>query len=141
MSRSRRGPRFDQIDTAEQTRRRVGHQDLTAVAGGHHPRGAIQHRAEVVVVPQLGLAGRDPHSHRQLQFALRVDRRIDRRHRRCERRSHPVPGVAEHEALVGLDRRTQHLVVRGQCHPHRVRIGFPPTGRTLNIGEQKGHDP
>src|ERR1700722_2485515 len=29
----------------------------------------------------------------------------------------------------------------GQGDPHLVRIGLPPTGRTLNIGEQKGHQP
>jgi hypothetical protein len=26
-----------------------------------------------------------------------------------------------------------------QRNPHRVGVGFPPTGRTLNIGEQKRH--
>jgi hypothetical protein len=28
-----------------------------------------------------------------------------------------------------------------QCRPHRIRVCLPPTGRTLNIGEQKRHDP
>ena len=45
--------------------------------GGHHPRRPIQHRTEVVPVSQLGLAGRDPHPHRQLQRPLRGHRRID----------------------------------------------------------------
>ena len=27
-----------------------------------------------------------------------------------------------------------------QRRPHRLRVGLPPTGRTLNIGEQKRHD-
>jgi hypothetical protein len=42
---------------------------------------------------------------------------------------------------VGFDRVAQHLVVRGQCRPHRSRVRFPPTGRPLNIGEQKRHHP
>src|SRR6185312_4131866 len=29
----------------------------------------------------------------------------------------------------------KHLVVRGQPHPHRIRVRLPPTGRTLDIGE------
>ena len=66
-SRNRRGPRSTQIDAAEQTRRRLGQQDLTAMPGGHHPRRAIEHRTEVVAPAQLGFAGRQPHPHRQLQ--------------------------------------------------------------------------
>jgi len=31
-------PQIQQINSAEQTRRRLGQQDLTAVPGGHHPR-------------------------------------------------------------------------------------------------------
>ena len=51
-------PQIEQINTAEQHRRRLGHQDLTAVPGGHHPRRPVEHRAEVVPVPQFGLTGR-----------------------------------------------------------------------------------
>jgi hypothetical protein len=47
--------------------------------GGHHPRGAIEHRTEVVGPPQLGLAGRDPHPHRQRQRPLGGHPRIDGR--------------------------------------------------------------
>ena len=46
--------------------------------GGHHPRRTIQHRTEVITLPQLCFAGRQPHSHRQLQFALRGYGGIDR---------------------------------------------------------------
>ena len=53
-----------EVDAVEETRRRVGHQDLTAVSGRHHPRGQVQHRAEVVVVPLFGFAGGDSHSNR-----------------------------------------------------------------------------
>ena len=72
-------PQIHQIDAAEQTRRRVGQQDLPAVPGGHHPRRSIEHRTEVVCPAQLGFAGRQPHPHRQLQHPLRGHRGIDRR--------------------------------------------------------------
>ena len=72
--------------------------------GGHHPRGAVEHRAEIVPVAQLGLTGRDAHPHRQLRAPLRRDRRVDRRPRRRERRDHTITGVAEQEAVVRLDR-------------------------------------
>ena len=46
--------------------------------GGHHPRCTIQHRTEVIAVPKLGFAGRQPHPHRQLKRPLRGHRRINR---------------------------------------------------------------
>ena len=46
--------------------------------GGHHPRGAIEYRTEVVPIPQLGFSGRQPHPHRQFQRPLRGHRRIHR---------------------------------------------------------------
>ena len=134
-------PQIHQINSAEQTRRRLGQQDLTAMPGGHHPRRTIEHRTEVVRPPQLGFAGRQPHPHRQLQRPLRGHRRIHRRPRRRERGAHPVTGVLEQPAAVRLDRPAQHLVMGGQRHPHRIRVGLPPTGRTLDIGEQKRHHP
>ena len=72
-------PQIDEINPAEQTRRRVGQQDLTAMPGGHHPRGTIQNRSEIVALTQLGFAGRQAHAHRQLQCPLCSHRRIHRR--------------------------------------------------------------
>ena len=108
--------------------------------GGHHPRRTIQHRTEVIPAAQLGFPGRQPHPHRQLQRPLRGHRRIHRRARRGERGAHAVAGVLEQPTPVPLDRGAQYLVMRGQRHPHRLRVGLPPTGRTLNIGEQKRHN-
>jgi hypothetical protein len=31
--------------------------------------------------------------------------------------------------------------VYGQRRPHPLRVGLPPTSRTLHIGEQKRHHP
>ena len=72
-------PQIDEINPAEQTRRRVGQQDLTAMTGGHHARGTIQNRSEIVALTQLGFAGRQAHPHRQLQCPLCSHRRIHRR--------------------------------------------------------------
>ncbi len=69
----------------------------------HHPRGAVQHGAEVVAAAQFGLAGGDTHPHRQLQRSLSGDRGIDRRTRRGEHRAHPVAGVVEQPAIVRFD--------------------------------------
>jgi hypothetical protein len=85
--------------------------------------------------------GRQPHPHRQLQHPLRGHRRIKRTPRRGECRTHPITGVLEQPAPMRLDRPGEDLVVCGQRHPHRIRVGLPPTGRTLNIGEQKRHHP
>jgi hypothetical protein len=97
-------PQIQQVNSAEQTRRRLGQKDLTAVPGGHHPRCPIQHRTEVVRSTQLGLAGRDPYPHRQLQRPLRSHRGIRRGPRRSERGTHSVTGVLENEAAVSLNR-------------------------------------
>ena len=59
--------------------------------GSHHPRGPVEHRPEVVPVPQFGLTGRHPHPHRQLQRALRRDRSVNGGLRRGERGTTPSP--------------------------------------------------
>ncbi len=61
----------------------------------HHPRRTVKHRTEVIPLAQLGLAGRQPHPHRQLQRPLRSHRSIDRRPGRGEGGAHPVAGVLE----------------------------------------------
>jgi hypothetical protein len=40
---------------------------------------------------------------------------------------------------VRLDRAARYLVVRGKGGPHAVGVSFPPTGRTLDVGEQERH--
>ena len=109
--------------------------------GGHHPSSPVEHRPEVVPVAQFGFTGRDPHPHRQLQLPLRGDRRVHRRPRRGKRGDHTIARVTEQEPVVRLNRRAQHLIVCEKRRPHRVRVGLPPTGRALNIGEQECHDP
>ncbi len=110
------------------------------MTGTHHPRRSIERRTEVVTVAKFGLAGCDAHPYRQLQPQLRGHSSIHCRARRRERRAHTIAGVLEQPAPVRLDRRAQHLVMGGEGLSHRVRVCFPPTGRTLNIGEQERHN-
>ncbi len=131
----------DQVDSGEELRRRAVEQDLAAVAGRHHPRGAVEHRAEVVVAAQLGLAGGDAHPHRQFQRPLRGDGGVDGSTRRREHRAHPVAGVLEQPTVVRRNGFAQQLVVSRERGPHRVRVGFPPPGRPLDVGEQERDDP
>jgi hypothetical protein len=70
-------PQVDEVYPANQTGRRLSHENLNTVPGGHHPRRTIEHRTAVVPIPRFGLAGCDAHAHRQLQLALRGYRRID----------------------------------------------------------------
>ena len=132
---------IEKINTGEQHRRRIGQKDLSTVSSGHYPCGAIQHCTEIIPVPQIGLTGRNAHPHRQLQRPLRSDRGVDGRLRRRERRRHTIAIVAEQKTVVRLDRGAQHLVMRLKGRPHRIRVGLPPTGRPLNIGDQKRHNP
>jgi len=46
------------------------------VPGGHYPRRAVGHRAEVVTVAQFGFTSRNPHP--QLQRALSINGGINR---------------------------------------------------------------
>ena len=111
------------------------------MSGGHHPRCAIQRRTEIVSITELGLPRHQPHAHGQLQYLLRGHRSVDSGLRRPERGTDAVAGVLEQETVVLLDRHTQHVIVDDQRGPHIRRVGLPPTGRTLDIGEQKRHDP
>jgi hypothetical protein len=112
-------------------------QDLAAVSGIPDAGSAVQRRAEVVVAAQFRFTGGDAHAHRQYERALRVDRGVDRRPRRAERGAHAVAGVLEHPAAARLDGGAQHVVVRGQCHPHGVRLVLLPPRRSLDVGEQE----
>ncbi len=139
MSRSRRTPRLRRSTLPEQSRGRVRHQDLSTVSCSHHPSSAVEHRSEVVTVAQLSLAGGDTDPHRQLQLPLRIDCGGDCRRRRCERSHTPSP--------VCLNRKPSCASIAERntlsCAASATRIAsasdFPPTGRTLDIGEQKRH--
>ena len=87
MSRNRRGPKSIRSMPLSRPGRRCRRAESDRRARRHHPRRTVEHRTEVVPVPQLGLTGRHAHPHRQLQRPLRSDRRIDRRPRRRERGS------------------------------------------------------
>ena len=106
----------------------------------HHPRSAVEHtpkyprratglrRSRSPSGPATpGLVAR-PQRHRWRTWARRT-------------RAHPITGVLEQPTAVCLDGPASYLVVCGQCRPHALGVRFPPTGRPLNIGEQKRHHP
>ena len=131
---------IDQNDVVgHQLRRGRRDQDLAAVPGRHHPGRPVQRRTEVVLSPQLGRAGPDPHPRRQPQPALPLDRRQHGLRSRRERRAHPVPSVLEHPTPRPFHRGVQHLVMSGQRRPHRLGIGLPQAGRPLDVRKQKCH--
>ena len=140
-SRNRRCPRSSRSTPLSRPAVESGEQDLTAMPGSHHPRGTVQHRTEVVPVPQFGLAGRQPHPHRQLQRPLRVHRGIHRRPRRGERRAHPVAGVLEQKPPCASIAARNTSSCAASATRIAIGVGLPPTGRTLDIGEQKRHHP
>jgi hypothetical protein len=49
-----------------------------------------------------------------------------------------VAGGLDHASKVGFDALPQNGVVASEGRLHRLRIGFPQTGTTLDVGEQKG---
>jgi hypothetical protein len=79
------------------------------VTGGHHPRCTVEYRTEVIPVTQFGLAGRQPHPHRQFQFALRGYGSIHRCPWWRECGAHTIAGVLEQPTAVRLDRFTQYV--------------------------------
>jgi len=111
--------------------------------GSHHSRHTIEHHAEVVTLPQLGFAGRNPHPDGQSEIALSGNRRVQRRSRRRECRAHTVAGVLEQPAPMRLDRLTQHLVVGGKRGPHATasashRRVEPSTSVNRNVTTPEG---
>ena len=132
---------IEKINTGEQHCRRLG-QQMTAVPGGHHPCGAVDHRAEVVPVPQFGFPGGEmPIRTGNSSRPLRRDRSIDGNLGDANAATTPSPVWLNKKTVVPLDRGAQHHIMRGQRRPHPIGVGLPPTGRPLDIGEQKRHHP
>jgi hypothetical protein len=100
-------------------RRTVGYQTFSSAR-------ALPSRS--TYAPALANHRQDRHSGASIQDMSAVCH-----HRAPRRRSRP--------ARVLLDRPAQHLVMRGQRQPRLLGVRLPPTGRTLNIGEQKCHHP
>src|SRR6516162_9361884 len=105
LNRSREIPQpprsqIDEINAAEQTRRRLGQQDLTTMSGGHHACSTIEHRSEVIPITQLGLAGCQSPWPRRLLLQWRVDRGVHGRARQSEGRQQTIFYVEEHGPVL-----------------------------------------
>ena len=126
--------------------RRARGEDLTAVGDGHHARGAVHRRTEVVTGTFLGLAGVQAHAHDQ--WSRRSPRRIgesglcslgsrERVVRGREPRVEAVTRGLHHVPVVGDDRRVDDLVVQSQRGLHRVGMLLPQACGSLDVGEQE----
>ena len=110
--------------------------------GGHHPRRTIEHRAEVVALPQLGFAGRQPHPHRQLQRPLRGHRRIDRRLGEANAAHTPSPVCLNNQPpCASIALRNTSSWAASAARIASASASHRRSTRTLNIGEQKRHHP
>ena len=112
-----------------QPRRRSVEQDLTAVAGRHHPRSAIEYRAEVVALrassaSPVAMPIRTGNSRARWAATAASTAALRRR----EHRTHAVTGVLEQPAVVCLDRIPQLRIVSRECRPHRFRRRPPIAG-------------
>ena len=126
-SRNRRGPRSRRSIPLSSTAAAVGQVGLTAVPGGHHPCGAVEHRPKILAFVQSGgrcpsvPAASMPAAHPQRHPLLILASRTRRTHRRR--------GALEEEAPARLNSPAQRLITeRPTPTAHRIRVCLPATG-------------
>ena len=135
---------------AQQIGGRLRADHLPAMGDRHQAGGAVEDRAVVVAVTQLGGARMYPdpnpqgaglgpaHGFQCTLYGERGNRSIGRHAERCVE---AVAGRLHHLAAMVLDRVAQDRVVGGECALHPLRELFPEPGRSLDIGEQEGDCP
>ena len=100
-----------------------GHQDLSRLGGGHHPRGDVHTDAAHVArisVSQLDLAGVEPGAELDPQRSYVVGERAraaDRPRQAIEGGQDAVAGGLDQPATKGLDPAASRLVVQLQQFP------------------------
>ena len=122
-------------------------EDLPTVRSTHDPRRPVDRRPVVVVGPELGGTGVQPHAHAQrlgkvpgllLDRSLGLHRGLDATRRVGERRVHTVTGGLHDVSVARLHRGAQDLVVPGERPLHRIWMRLPEPCRSLNVGEEEG---
>ena len=128
----------------------TGQENLTAVARGHDPRGAVHGQTFIALRSHRRLAGMQPHSHQHSpasrprmsrQRPLRADRRGDRIPSAREDGDQAIALRAEFDAAVGVHGTAQDRPVRGKHL--RPTIAQPPREhcRALDVGKHQGDGP
>ena len=109
--------------------------------GGHHPRRTVEHRTEVIALAQLGLACRDAHPYRQFQCTLAAIAASTADLGEANAAHTPSP------VCLNINPPCASIAARNTsswaASATRIAsgVGLPPTGRTLDVGEQKRHHP
>ena len=70
---------------------------------------------------------------------LNGKRRIDGIERVPEGRIHSVTDHLDYYTAAVLNRLTRKRVVACECQGHPLRLNFPQSGATLDVGEQERH--
>lgn len=140
-----------QVGRLQQTCRRSGDEDLSAVGDRHEPRDAVDGTPEVVVVALLCRTGVQTHAYANLarfgrpgvcsKAALRIDRREQGIFRPFKCRADRVPDRLEDGPAAGRHDFPEQRVVGSQCFAHRIRATLPRARAALDVGEQKGYRP
>ena len=135
-------PQIDQINAAEQTRRRLGQQDLTAMPGGHHPRRTIQHRTEVVARHAARLRRSPaPSAPATPAPAARPPPHPPQTCGEANAAHTPSPVCLNNQPPCASIAERNTSSWAASAARIAIGVGLPPTGRTLDIGEQKRHHP
>ena len=119
---------------------RLGKEHLAAVPRSHHPGGAVDVHADVVVVGDDRLAAVDSHPHPDPdlgQGVLRGDRGLNGVGRSLERGEERVATGVDHDAAVLRDRRTHDAVVLREERGVVVSELVQQPRRALDVGEEK----
>ena len=119
------------------------------MAGGPHP-GTTVDRCVIDMIPAAHphLPGMQPHPHPQsttgrphltFQPKLTHPGRLHRRHRAVKDSKETVtlPTRGDHRPAMPLDHLSQQPIMPLQRHLHRLRLGLPQPGGTLNVGQQE----
>ena len=130
-----------------QSPRRIGQQDLLAVAGGEHAGEAIERGGEVVAIFRRSLTGvnRHPHSQRPQitpvlppQGELGGDGGGDGVRNRREGCLRGIPNRLEEDAVLSGDGFAKECEVALDGGRHRVPIPLPERGAAFDIREEEG---
>ena len=90
-------------------------------------------------IARFDLTCANAHAHRQVKLALRGYGCIDGRLRDRKSGQDPVAGVLEQPTPIAFNRLLERGVMPRQSDPHRIWLLFPPAGRLLDVGDEKGH--
>ena len=136
------------LDTFARVARGARHQDLATVPNRHESGAAEQGRAKVVLAAHLDVAGVQAHSHADFTHfapilgphsALAGDGRQHGVTSVGERGVDAITERFEHDAAVGLDGFSKHVVMTAHRRAHVSRMLLQQAGTPLNVRKEERH--